>query len=99
MRSESHRRGLPLAPWPRRFALMREFDVSAVSGVGRVADGVQFTDGSVALRWHGYCPSTAVWRDLSGVVAVHGHGGLTEVWWLDPPSASVPMHTPDRGRR
>jgi hypothetical protein len=42
-----------------------------------------FTDGSVALRWRGNNPATAVWPDLESVLAVHGHQGATEVRWLE----------------
>lgn len=68
----------------RRFELIRHTDISGVSGTGAVAEGIQFTDGSVALRWKGANPSTAAWDSLDGVIAVHGHSGATEVCWLDP---------------
>lgn len=45
----------------RRFRLIRHHDVSGVSGTGPVAEGVQFTDGAVALRWYGDYPTTTVW--------------------------------------
>ena len=35
----------------RIFSLVRHEDVSGVSGTGRVADGVEFNDGTVVLRW------------------------------------------------
>ncbi|HEX3733465.1 MAG TPA: hypothetical protein VHU91_11175 [Mycobacteriales bacterium] len=47
---------------------------------------MEFTDGPVSLRWRGQHPSTATWDGISGVVAVHGHSGLTTVEWIDPPS-------------
>ncbi|MEV6283419.1 hypothetical protein [Kribbella sp. NPDC051770] len=68
----------------RRFRLMRHEDVSGVSGTGAVAEGVQFTDGAVALRWYGDYPTTTVWDGIESVIAIHGHGGATEVEWLDP---------------
>jgi len=49
-----------------------------------VAEGCEFSDGSVALRWRGDNPATAVWPDLGSVLAVHGHQGATEVRWIDP---------------
>lgn len=48
-----------------------------------MAEGCVFSDGSVALRWHGSNPATAVWPDLDSVLAVHGHQGATEVRWLE----------------
>jgi hypothetical protein len=68
----------------RRFKLIRHHDVSGVSGTGPVAEGVQFTDGAVALRWYGDYPTTTVWDGIDSVVAIHGHGGATEVEWIDP---------------
>ncbi|WBQ02985.1 hypothetical protein [Kribbella sp. CA-293567] len=75
----------PAAPssLPRHFRLIRHHDVSGVSGTGPVAEGTQFTDGSVAVRWYGDYPSTAVWPDIDSVLAVHGHKGATEIEWLD----------------
>lgn len=70
---------------PVRFALIREFDVSGGSGTGRIADGVLWTDGSVALRWRGDNPSTAVWARIEDAIKVHGHGGFTKVRWIDIP--------------
>lgn len=69
----------------RRFILVRHEDVSTVSGTGVVAQGVQFPDGSVALRWccPGLPPSTAVWDSVEAVIAVHGHQGKTEIEWVD----------------
>jgi len=48
-----------------------------------VAEGCEFTDGSVVLRWRGDNPATAVWPNLNAVLAVHGHQGATEVRWID----------------
>lgn len=66
------------------FVLHRHEDKSGVSGTGLVAEGVEFSDGSVALRWHGEYPSTAAWEDIRGVEAIHGHGGLTVVEYAEP---------------
>lgn len=70
----------------RRFTLERDEDVSGVSGTGTVAEGVEFTDGSVALVWNtGPHKSTVVWpRGIQSVVAIHGHDGKTRVVFLDP---------------
>ena len=75
---------------PRTFELVRYHDLSGVSGTGVVAEGCVFTDGSVALRWRGTNPATAVWPDLDSVLAVHGHHGATEVRWLEPPTDPAP---------
>ena len=67
-----------------RFELHRDEDVSGVSGTGVVAEGVEFRDGHVALRWVvGRHPSTVLYDDVRAVTAVHGHGGLTRLVWVD----------------
>lgn len=68
----------------RLFQLVRHVDVTGVSGTGIVAEGVEFGDGSVAVRWAGEFPTTTVWDAIESVIAVHGHSGSTEVRWLDP---------------
>ena len=73
---------------PRTFELVRYRDPSGVSGTGVVAEGCVFSDGSVALRWRGDNPATAVWPDIESVLAVHGHRGATEVRWLEPRPSS-----------
>lgn len=62
---------------------MRYEDRSGVSGTGIVAHGVEFADGAVAVRWCGEFPSTSTWESVAAVVAIHGHGGATEVRWVD----------------
>lgn len=68
---------------PRRFVLRREHDHTGISGVGDVAEGVLWTDGTAAIRWRGERASTVVWSGLEHVEAIHGHGGSTRIVWLD----------------
>jgi hypothetical protein len=68
---------------PRTFELVRYQDPSGVSGTGVVAEGCEFTDGSVALRWRGENAATAVWQSVDAILAVHGHQGATEIRWID----------------
>jgi len=63
----------------RLFALERDTDVSGVSGVGTVADGVLWPDGTVTIRWRGERPSTVNWAELAHAEAVHGHDGATRI--------------------
>jgi hypothetical protein len=65
------------------FVLQRHKDVSGVSGLGVVAHGAEFDDGSVALHWPGEHPSTAVWEGMRDVEAIHGHEGATLVEYTD----------------
>jgi hypothetical protein len=65
----------------KTFILYRDKDVSGVSGTGAVAEGVQFSDGVVVLRWRGTNASTVVWASIDDALAIHGHDGLTRVVW------------------
>ena len=68
----------------RRFVLFRNEDVTGVSGTGVVAEGVQFRDGKVVLRWCvGEHRSTVNWDSIEAVDAIHGHDGRTRIVWLD----------------
>lgn len=67
----------------RRCRAHRDHDHSGISGVGVVADGAQFPDGTVALRWRGPHASTVLWASLDDAIAVHGHNGATRVVWGD----------------
>lgn len=75
----------------RRFRLVRDIDVTGVSGTGHVADGLTFPDGVTVVRWHGPRPSTVMWSCIEHAVAVHGHDGKTRIEWLDP----APQETAD----
>jgi len=68
-------------PYP--FVLVRDEDITGVSGTGIVAEGVEFTGGSVALRWDTDWPTSVVFHDkgIESVEAIHGHGGKTRVVW------------------
>lgn len=87
----------PTSPSPRRFLLIRYRDISGVSGTGPVAEGIAYSDGSVALRWYGDNPATAVWPSIESLLAVHGHQGATEIHWIDPdpPVDYWPVDPPD----
>jgi hypothetical protein len=71
----------------RRFVLDRTTDATGVSGTGTVAEGIEFTDGIVVMKWVvGDHRSIVTWvQGIESVRAVHGHDGMTEVVWLDQP--------------
>lgn len=76
---------------PRRFVLVRDEDVSGISGIGVVAHGVRFADGKTVTRWvasptHGVA-QTCVWDAIEDVTVIHGHGGRTRIEWIDPDPA------------
>jgi hypothetical protein len=63
--------------------VLRHHDISGVSGTGNVAELAEFSDGAVAVRWHGDHPSTACWNDIRDVEIIHGHQGATEIVFTD----------------
>jgi hypothetical protein len=65
----------------RPFRLERDEDVSGISGTGVVAEGTQFSDGTVVLRWLGVWPSTVIWPNITAAKAVHSHDGKTRFVW------------------
>lgn len=79
----------------RRFRLLRYVDISEVSGTGDVAEGIQYSDGAVALRWRGKHPCTSTWNCLDDLLAVHGHGGSTVVDRLDPEPPAAELELAD----
>lgn len=69
---------------PRTFGLERRRDVSGVSGIGLVAEGVVFSDGTTVLRWLGSHPTTGIFESIDYLTWVHGHGGSTRVVFHEP---------------
>lgn len=68
----------------RRFYFERTEDVHDYSGIGRVVEGVQFSDGRVVLRWMTDKPrSTTLWDSIREAIDCHGHDGKTRLVWID----------------
>jgi len=67
----------------RAFRLYRSRDMSGVSGTGYVAEGVEFSDGLVVLRWTSSTPTTEIHPDIDALLLLHGHYGSTRVDWVD----------------
>ena len=61
------------------FYLQRTQDESGISGTGRIAQGVIFDNGKVALTWLSDTPCTGVYDSIGDVRSIHGHEGKTEV--------------------
>lgn len=64
----------------KTFKVYRSEDVSGVSGTGLIAEGVEFTDGQVAINWLSdlkhypdLAPSIEAW------LRIHGHNGRTQI--------------------
>lgn len=72
------------------FVLQRDVDETGVSGTGLIAEGAQFSDGTVVVRWRGEDASTVVWsRGIRSVIKIHGHDGKTQVVWDAPAAVTV----------
>lgn len=78
----------------RAFRLVRDTDVSGVSGTGVVAEGVEFSSGVVALTWLSDWPTSVVFHDrgMASVEAIHGHSGATRIVF-DGTDANGPSRT------
>lgn len=70
-------------PNPRTFCLNRRVDESGISGVGTVAEGVEFTDGTVCMRWLTETQTTVLFDSIEDVRKIHGHGSTTKVVWTE----------------
>lgn len=68
----------------RRFHFERREDASGVSGCGKVAEGIVFSDGRVAIEWLSSSPSTNIYNSLEDVDRIHGHEGRTKIVFEDP---------------
>ena len=74
----------------KTFELQRDVDVTGISGTGTVAEGVEFSDGTVALRWltagtarpDHVKPTTVLHDDIGSVEGLHSHDGKTRIVWL-----------------
>jgi hypothetical protein len=75
----------------RRFNLIRDQDLSGVSGTGIVAEGVEFEDGTCVMSWLTKYHTVGTYPNIKVLVAVHGHEGRTRITWIDgPPSEETP---------
>lgn len=73
----------------RAFYLIRNVDDSGISGTGVVAEGIEFGDKTVVIRWRTGTSSTVLWKSIDDAMEVHGHNGHTYVSWI-----SIPEHMP-----
>lgn len=67
--------------FPRPFNVYRKEYPEAKASAKKVATGVQFTDGTVTIRWEGHRASTTVWESMADALAVLGHDDSTRLVW------------------
>lgn len=70
-------------PRARLFHLQRDIDATGVSGTGRVAEGVEFSNGWVALTWLTAHTSVVFYPSMEDVEFIHGHNGQTRIVFED----------------
>lgn len=68
----------------RRFYLERQEDESGVSGIGKVAEGVEFENARCVVQWLSHKPTITIFDNIKHLKDLHGHGGKTVVVWVDP---------------
>lgn len=66
-----------------RFLMVRDQDVTGVSGTGVVAEGCVLSSGQVVIHWFGERQSIVIWNSIADAVAIHGHVGKTRFEWID----------------
>ncbi len=67
-----------------RFVLQRLEDETGISGEGFIAEGVQFSNGTVVLVWLTEIRSiAAIYENIEIMNHIHGHNGKTLIHWLD----------------
>ncbi len=65
----------------KTFKLVRDCDVTGVSGTGVVAEGVTFNSGQTVICWMRPPYTVSVFSSPDAVLGVHGHGGNTRIVW------------------
>lgn len=70
------------APRARRFNLVRDEDETGISGIGVVAEGVEFSNGMCALCWLTAMHSVAVYPNIRQLEAIHGHNGRARISYV-----------------
>jgi len=63
------------------FVLIRDEDVSGVSGTRVVAEGVKFSYGKCVIAWVTKHRSIAIHDSLDEVIAIHCRDGKTRISW------------------
>lgn len=75
----------------RNFQLNRTEDISGISGVGIVAEGVEFSNGRCVVSWLTKYTSIVVYDNIETVIAIHSHDGGTKIEYTTLPE--VTSHT------
>lgn len=75
------------------FVLEREDDETGISGTGIIAEGIIWSDGTVAYRWLTDIATTTIADNIETIKHLHGHDGKTKIRilqsWIDYPKIKV----------
>jgi hypothetical protein len=85
----------------RRFFLQREEDETGISGTGTVVEGVEFSNGRVAIMWLSPYQCMSFHDNIKCIMELHGHGGKTRLVYIDsdaPESEHIVEKTDSIGR-
>lgn len=67
----------------RRFILNRKEDATGTSGTGIVAEGVEFSNGRVAIHWLSHLGAVNIYDSQKVTEEIHGHDGRTTIEYID----------------
>lgn len=61
------------------YELVRDADISGISGTGRVGDVVVFPNGKVVVAWDtpAKISTVVIYDSLEDAIKIHGHNGAT----------------------
>jgi len=63
----------------KQIILYRIEDETGISGIGRVAVGLEFDDGKCVIQWQTTHRSICIYDSIADVIAIHSHGGKTKI--------------------
>lgn len=66
------------------FILVRDNDLTGISGTGIVAQGVVLPSGKVVMEWRKPHQSIGIYENIGEVEAIHGHNGATRIVFNAP---------------
>ena len=62
-----------------KFWLRRLEDKTGISGVGIIAEGIEFSNGKCVISWLTEFKSIGIYNSIEDVKKIHGHNGKTEI--------------------
>lgn len=74
---------------PKLFYLERTADQVGLTGTGKVAEGIVYSDGRVSMRWLGERASTVNHDSIDNVEYIHCHNGNSKIVYYE--SFSIPF--------